>query len=181
MNARVPSPLVFALAPLIRAALLGGVVAGTLDAADGVVAYYLHDGLNPIQVLQFIASGAFGDSAFKGGLLTAGAGMLFHYIIAIVAAGVFVLGASRMRVLARAWVVSGLAYGVWVWAFMNFLVLPMSKVAPAPFSLAMTVNGVVGHAVFVGLPIALFARRAIIDCPQSRLGSPAPAGSKTAA
>jgi hypothetical protein len=35
----------------------GGLIAGILDAADGFVAYYLAAGLNPIQVLQFIASG----------------------------------------------------------------------------------------------------------------------------
>ena len=35
----------------------GGLIAGILDAADGFVAYYFTAGFNPIQVLQFIASG----------------------------------------------------------------------------------------------------------------------------
>ena len=142
----------------MRATLLGGGVAGVLDALDGVIAYYLHAGLNPIQVLQFIASGALGESAFKGGLLTAAAGAFFHFLIAFVAAGVYSLAATRIRALHAAWLPCGLAYGVWVWAFMNLLVLPLSKVTPAPFNLAMTINGVVGHAVLVGLPIAYFAR-----------------------
>ena len=40
-----------------------GLVDGTLDAVDGVIAYGTQ-GLNPIQVLQYIASGALGKSAF---------------------------------------------------------------------------------------------------------------------
>jgi hypothetical protein len=43
----------------------GGLIAGTLDAADGVVAYYFIGGLNPIQVLQSIASGFYGAAAFQ--------------------------------------------------------------------------------------------------------------------
>jgi hypothetical protein len=39
--------------------LYGGLIAGTLDAIDGVVALGLK-GMNPIQVLQYIASGLFG-------------------------------------------------------------------------------------------------------------------------
>jgi hypothetical protein len=46
-----------------------------------------------------------------------------------------------------------------VFFFMNYGVLPLSAVGSAPFSLGMFLNGVFGHALFVGLPIALFAKR----------------------
>jgi len=52
----------------LRAILLGGLIAGTLDAVDGVIAFGTQ-GLNPIQVLQYIASGALGQAAFRGGLV----------------------------------------------------------------------------------------------------------------
>ena len=55
----------------LNAILWGGLIAGVLDATDGVVAYGFR-GLNPIQVLQYIASGVLGPSSFKGGLATAG-------------------------------------------------------------------------------------------------------------
>jgi uncharacterized membrane protein YagU involved in acid resistance len=142
---------------LMRAIAYGGVVSGVLDATDGVVAYGIL-GLNPIQVLQYIASGALGESAFRGGMLTAAAGAGFHFLIAFVAAGIFAVAASRIETLRRNWVVAGLVYGVWVWAFMNLGVLPLSAVKAAPFSIAMTANGVIGHALFVGLPIAWFSR-----------------------
>jgi hypothetical protein len=51
----------------MQAIFWGGLVAGTLEAVDGVIAYGTQ-GLNPIQLLQYIASGALGKSAFQGGL-----------------------------------------------------------------------------------------------------------------
>ena len=144
--------------PLIKAIVLGGVVSGVLDATDGVVAFGLHDHLNPVQVLQYIASGALGDSSFKGGLLTAAAGVGFHFLIAFVAAAVYAIAATKVRLLRTQWVISGLVYGAWVWAFMNLGVIPLSGIKPSPFSLVMFLNGIIGHAIFVGVAIAYFCR-----------------------
>ena len=143
----------------VEAISWGGLIVGVLDAIDGVIAYGTQ-GLSPIQVLQYIASGALGKSAFQGGLATAALGAGFHFIIAWVAAAVFVLASRRLEILKTHAVLAGLIYGAAVYFFMNYLVLPLSAVAPATFQLGLFLNGVIGHAVFVGLPIALFARRA---------------------
>jgi hypothetical protein len=143
----------------VEAISWGGLIAGVLDAIDGVIAYGTL-GLSPIQVLQYIASGALGKSAFQGGLATAALGAGFHFITAWVAAAVFVLASRRLEILKTHAVLAGLIYGAAVYFFMNYLVLPLSAVAPAIFQLGLFLNGVIGHAVFVGLPIALFARRA---------------------
>ena len=74
----------------------GGLIAGVLDAIDGVIAYGAQ-GLNPIQVLQYIASGALGKSAFQGGLATAALGAAFHFGIAWVAAAVIRVGKPAVR------------------------------------------------------------------------------------
>ncbi len=136
----------------------GGLLAGALDATDGVVAYGFL-GLNPIQVLQYIASGAFGAASFQGGLLTAGAGALFHFFISFSVAATFYGACRLVPQLARYYIPSGLAYGAGVFFFMNYVVLPLTAVAPSAFSLPMFLNGVIGHAVFVGLTIAWFAHR----------------------
>ena len=142
-----------------QAIFWGGLMAGVLDAIDGVIAYGTQ-GLNPVQVLQYIASGALGKSAFQGGLATAALGAAFHFGIAWVAAAVFVLASRWLEILKTHAVLAGLLYGAAVYFFMNYLVLPLSAVAPATFQLGLFLNGVIGHAVFVGLPISLFARRA---------------------
>lgn len=54
--------------------------------------------------------------------------------------------------------VFGPLYGVFVWAFMNHVVIALSKIPPAAFSLPLFVNGIVGHALFVGVPVAVVAR-----------------------
>jgi hypothetical protein len=54
----------------------GGLTAGILDAADGFAAYYFAAGFNPIQVLQFIASGLYGAAAFQKGISGALVGLL---------------------------------------------------------------------------------------------------------
>jgi uncharacterized membrane protein YagU involved in acid resistance len=142
----------------VQAIFWGGLVAGILDAVDGVIAFGTQ-GLNPIQVLQYIASGALGRSAFHGGLATAALGAAFHFGIAWVAAAVFVLATGRLQALRTHAVPAGLVYGAAVYFFMNYLVLPLSAVAASTFNLGLFLNGVIGHALFVGLPISLFARR----------------------
>jgi uncharacterized membrane protein YagU involved in acid resistance len=133
-------------------------VAGALDATDGVVFFGLH-GLNPIQVLQYIASGLLGAKSFSGGLATAGLGVLVHFAIAFVVAAIYVLATRRIMAARSQWVTFGLVYGAAVWAVMNLVVLPLSAVAPSQISTAAALNGVIGHALFVGLPIAYFAKK----------------------
>jgi hypothetical protein len=141
-----------------KAVLWGGLIAGVLDAVDGVVAFGFN-GLNPTQVLQYIASGLLGPSSFHGGLVTAALGTVFHFFIAFVAAAVYVLASQRITILKSRAILFRVMYGVIVYLFMNYVVLPLSAVGHSPFSLGMFLNGVIGHGIFVGLPIALYARR----------------------
>jgi len=141
-----------------QAILWGGLIAGVLDATDGVIAYGIQ-GLNPIQVLQYIASGMLGKSAFTGGLAAAAVGALLHFFIAFVVATVYVLASRQINALKTQPVPIGLLFGAAVYLVMTYLVLPHSAVAPSPFSLPMFLNGIIGHALFVGLPIALATRR----------------------
>jgi hypothetical protein len=53
----------------------------------------------------------------------------------------------------------GTICGAAVFIVMNFVVLPQTAVVKSPLSLPLLLNGVLGHALFVGLPIALAARR----------------------
>jgi len=142
-----------------KAIFWGGLIAGILDAVDGVIAYGTQ-GLNPIQVLQYIASGALGKSSFEGGLATAALGAAFHFLIAWGAAAVFVAASQRLVVLKAHPVPAGLLYGAGVYFFMNYVVLPLSAVAAGKFQLGLFINGVIGHALLVGLPISLIAWRA---------------------
>jgi hypothetical protein len=83
--------------------ILGGLVAGVLDAVNAVIAYGIL-GMNPVQVLQYVASGILGNSAYAGltatGFANAGLGAALHFFIALVVATVYYAGALKLPVLA---------------------------------------------------------------------------------
>jgi hypothetical protein len=150
----------------------GGTAAGLLDilAAFGYRGAY---GVSPTRVLQGIASGVLGPASFQGGPSTAALGLLLHFVIAFGAAVVYYVASRGFPVLARRPVPCGLAYGIAVHAFMNLIVLPLSRVnfrtPPVQFHLVM----IAIHMVCVGLPIALAVHRAV-QLPTSSSRRPAP-------
>ncbi len=143
--------------PVSRAILYATLVVGVLDATDGVVFLGLH-GQNPIQVLQYIASSLLGTRSFSGGLASAGLGLVLHFAVSLVVATIYILASRRVAVLRTQWALLGLLFGAAVWVVMNLMVLPLTAVAPNPITTAALINGVIGHALFVGLPSAFFAK-----------------------
>ena len=144
--------------PVSRAILYATLVVGVLDASDGVVFLGLH-GTNPIQVLQYIASSLLGARSFSDGFASAGLGLVVHFAIALVVAAIYILASRRVAVLQTQWVFFGLLYGAAVWTTMNLVVLPFTAVVHGPLTTAAVVNGVIGHALFVGIPSAFFAKK----------------------
>jgi hypothetical protein len=64
---------------------------------------------------------------------------------------------------------AGLLYGVLVYFFMNDVVIPLSALQRAPrFSPALLVNGVLTHALLVGLPSAWSAKLAEREAASQR-------------
>ena len=151
----------------VRAILAGGLAAAVLDAADALVAYKLAYGMSPLVIYQFVASGLLGKAAYTGGAASAFLGLGVHFLVAFTSATVFVLASERFPGLRRGAVGWGLAFGVGVFAVMNFLVIPLSRIGASVPSFPVVANGLLAHAFLVGLPIALAARRF--------LGNPAPA------
>ena len=142
-----------------RAILWGGLLAGVGDIMFAFVVSWLR-GVGPVRVLQSVASGLLGRAAAEGGLATAALGALLHFLIAFVWAAVYWLASRRLEVLARRPVVCGLLYGVVVYFFMYFVVLPLSAIY---FPLTRTASSILlnaaGHMLLVGLPIALAASK----------------------
>jgi hypothetical protein len=144
----------------IKNLLLATAVAGTLDALAGILVYDVVLGqMGIVQILQWIASGAFGKQAFEMGLLGAFYGVVFHYIIAFFASLTVFAVKSKITAIQDYPVITGLAYGGWVWIFMNFIVLPNSNTVLAPFSVGVALTGYIWHMLFVGLPITLYASK----------------------
>ena len=144
----------------LKVIVVGGLVAGTLDLTAAFVSAYLRSGTKPLFICQLIASGALGRSAFDGGYKTALLGVLFHYLIDTTATVVFYLASRKLHFLIKWPVPVGLLYGVLVYLFMNFVVLPRSAITPprvAPTLSSRTIQLLI-IMFCVGLPIALIVR-----------------------
>ena len=80
-----------------RGILLGGTLAGVLDILAAFLMSWPR--VPPVRVLQYIASGALGPAAFRGGAATAAAGLAFHFVIAFGAAAAYVAASRRWPLL----------------------------------------------------------------------------------
>ncbi len=131
--------------------LLGGIAAGVGDSVLALILYPV----SLVRIYQSVAAGWLGrDAAVSGGLATAALGMFLHFFIATSAAFVYVVASSRLKLLLRQWALCGLAFGIAVYFFMGFVVVPLSRARAGGFAWPP----MLGHALLVGLPIALAAR-----------------------
>jgi hypothetical protein len=143
-----------------RAVLLGGLTVGALDLADACLFFGVRNGVTPMRILQSIASGALGRAAFSEGLAAAALGLAAHFFIATSIVFVYYLASGMFRSLVRHPWIFGPIYGWGVYAFMNFVVIPLSNAGPQRFVWPVVVNGLVIHTFGVGIPSALFSRLA---------------------
>ncbi len=134
------------------------IISGALDATAGVVVYWIFKGLNPLQVLQYIASGIFGPSVINGSFLYVLIGLVLHFIIAFGFTYAYYLVFPFIQSFAKNTYINGLLYGAFIWVFMNYLVLPNSNIPHAPKDF-VSVLELIWHSVLVGLPIALIIEK----------------------
>jgi uncharacterized membrane protein YagU involved in acid resistance len=135
----------------------GGLLAGVMDISAAFVTWGVR-GVSPVRILQSIASGLLGANAFEGGLATATLGAALHFLIATTAAAVYYLASRKLSFLAQRAVTWGMLYGVAVYLFMYFLVLPLAGIKTR-IALSAVAIAVITHIVCVGLPISLTVRR----------------------
>jgi len=141
--------------------LYGGLIAGTLDLSAAFISSWLRAGVGPVRVMQSIASGLLGAASFTGGAGSAALGVVLHFLIATVATAVFYVASRTLRALVEHAITAGLLYGVVVYAFMNFVVIPLSAV-PRRGGTPPLSGRIIGLLIImfcVGLPIAAVVRR----------------------
>jgi uncharacterized membrane protein YagU involved in acid resistance len=151
-----PSSLLPRSSQAYRAIAWAGLLAGALDLTTAFVEAGL-EGKSPVYLLHAIAGGLLGMRAFQGGLATAALGAVFHFLIATTAAAVFYLASRRLKVLVQHAIPSGLLYGVAVYIFMHYIVLPLSAYH-SKITLP-SITDVAVHMFMVGLPISLMVRK----------------------
>lgn len=143
--------------------VFGGLAIGILDFIDASTFFPLYYGITFQQVWLGPASGILGREAAKaGGWNTALFGILMHFAVAFCIATVYFLFSRNITWLIRHPVVSGLIFGVVANYVMQCVVVPLSARATSPSAVfsepvGSMANSIIGHALFVGLPVALIA------------------------
>lgn len=142
--------------------LTGGLVAGTLDLVFAMVFWAWRAELPALRILQSVAAGVLGPTAFEGGLETGLLGLVLHFFIALSMAVAYYAAARRWPLLWQRPVAWGAAYGLLLYAIMNFVVVPLSA-ATGSGDPVFTVWSLGVHVFLVGMPIALFVRQGLVQ------------------
>jgi len=150
------------LRPRVRDTIVyGGLTVALLDACDATI-FFGSRGASPDRIAQYVASSLLGPASFDGGAATIALGAALHVGVALAIATVFWLISQPVATLVRHPVAGGLGFGVVAYFVMSWVIVPLSRARtsnPPPWP--VLVNGIVGHAVLIGLPIALFAARSL--------------------
>ena len=140
--------------------LTGGLVAGTLDIVYAWVFWAVKRGVPARRILQSVAAGLLGPASFEGGGATAALGLALQWLIAVSMSVAYYVVSRRWPLLLRRPVACGAGYGLLLYGIMNYVVVPLSAAGPGskyPLWIALSIAV---HVVFIGIPIALFTRRA---------------------
>lgn len=141
---------------------LGGLFIGLFDLIFAFTFYGLILGVPVLRIFQSVAAGVLGrPRAYAGGVRTFFVGIILHFVVATCIATVYYLATLALPILIRHSVISGLIYGMVAYFGMKFIILPISAIGqrgPIP-RWPILITELIGHALLVGLPVALLARR----------------------
>ena len=147
---------------LLRAIIVGGLVAGALDLLFAV-SFALYRGAAPTRVFQAIASGVLGNDAFVGGAVVSVFGVACHFALSLLWAALFATIAWRIPAIARKPLLTGIGFGLIVFLAMRLIVLPLSAYPkPVTFAPLATVLDLLSHMLLFGVPIAWFVGRTVL-------------------
>jgi hypothetical protein len=146
--------------PLLLVAA-GGLVAGTLDLSYACGFWAWKRSLPVQRILQSVAAGLLGRASFEGGARTAALGLALHFFIALSMSFAYFLVARHWALLRGRPVLCGAAYGLFLYAFMNYVVLPLSAAGPGSKDPLWIGLSVAVHMLLIGVPIAVFSALAL--------------------
>jgi len=143
-----------------RAVVYGGALVGLFDFAYATISAWSL-GRPWYRPWQGVASALLGRDAFTAGAPATALGLACHFVVAFCIVAAYVLASRRLALLVRRAVPLGMVYGAFVFLVMNWVVIPLTRIGRVPaFTPSSLATALLVHVFLVGLPAALFARRA---------------------
>lgn len=138
----------------------GGLIAGFADMMTIFIIWSIFKYIPPAVILQAITTAFMGDAAYQGGNMTAALGLVLHFFVSFCFAAAYVLVSSRVSIMRTLPFLCGPVYGIIVYAFMTYVVVPLSLATfGRPATLPDLVLSLSIHMFVFGLSIALVASR----------------------
>lgn len=106
----------------LRAILVGGLVAGTLD----IGAAALINRVSPVLIAHYIASGVLGTASFSAGSKAAWLGLILQWAMSVIIAAIYWWATAALPRLRDRWWLGGLLAGIVIYPVMNLIVMPFS-------------------------------------------------------
>ncbi|MFZ6008709.1 MAG: hypothetical protein ACOYXT_00055 [Bacteroidota bacterium] len=131
-----------------------GLLIGVMDGLAASLNAYLSSGVMPDRVFRFIASGVFGVEAFKGSGAMIVWGVMFHLLIALLWTAFYLFLNAKFDWIRQHHLVSGVLYGVFIWAVMAYVVLPLSNTPTLAKSLSGALIMIGIHIFVIGIPMS---------------------------
>lgn len=134
-------------------------LAGTLDILSAFTYYYIKTGKNPLNVLNYVSKVALGETTFASNRLQQASGLLVHFAIAFGWTILFFILYPRLQLLRLNKFITAVVYGIFVWAMMNVVILPLWNHKPFVFNPESSpINALILIAA-IGLPLSYIAHR----------------------
>lgn len=140
--------------------MLACLIAGTLDISYAIITWGPVFGtISATRLLQGIASTLMGKDAFTGGAGTALIGLTMHYSISLAWTAIYFFIFPRISLLARNKWISGFLYGVFVWAMMTLLIVPLVTGRAWHYNTIPFIKSIAPMVFLLGPAIAVIVHR----------------------
>ena len=148
----------------LKATVVGGLFAGACDMTYALLWFGGVKGAPLIKIPQSVAAGLIGKASYDGGAGTLVLGLALHWLVALIWASIYVFAGRRLLPdLLRRPIPYGLAYGAWIYFFMNWVVLPLDAMHTKPHiaPLDTWLTGLAIHVLGIGLAISVSASKTV--------------------
>jgi uncharacterized membrane protein YagU involved in acid resistance len=145
--------------PVVSTIIKAGLLAGTLDILSAFLYSYIKRGTSPQTVLQYISKVAFGKTTITNPAILSITGLLVHFVIAMIWSLLFFILYHKLKLMRQNKIITGILYGLVVWAVMNIVVLPLWNNKAFVFSPESSPINALILIVAIGLPLSYIAHR----------------------
>jgi hypothetical protein len=147
------------MSPFAKRLLITTLIAGTLDILSAYTNGFIQTGHLSRRMFQYIAGGALGlKNTLNGGVPVILLGIFIHYFIAFCFTLFFFYLYRKNRIFGLNKFVAALLYGIFIWAVMSLVVLPLSALPSRKITIGNALSDSLILAVMIGLPVSLSAR-----------------------